>query len=238
MTTRLLTTVLFMAASLCGFAQDKAKLQESTGRLMDFILKNDYQSILEITYPTLFSEISEKDYVEGLKKHNNGDDYTIVQKKTGQDIDFGPVVHFDEGYYCVIHYNYQVSIVLKNPVKKADEAATVKRFTNTLNNEDAYYIPSDNAITVKGRKSIVAVSDNSTGNFWNFIVDVHAPYAQNAIPDGAKQELHPELYSEKQNTANGNKPKAAKKPKPLQTGPLTPVQQDALTKKELAKKKQ
>lgn len=238
MTTRLLTTVLFMAASLCSFAQDKAKLKESTGRLLDFILKDDYQSILEITYPTLFSEISEKDYVEGLKKQNNGDGYTIIQRETEQAIDFGPVVHFDEGHYCVIHYNYQVSVVLEKPLKKTEEAATLKRFTNPVNNEESYYILSDNSITVKGRKSIIGVSDNSTGNFWNFIVDVHAPYAQNAIPDGAKQELHPEPYAENQNTSNTKKPKANKKPKPVQTGPLTPAQQDALAKKEMEKQKQ
>ena len=195
MKTRLLTTVLFMAASLSGFAQDratKAKLEEATGRVLDFIMKDDFQSLLEITYPTLFSEITEKEYLENLKKESSGEGFTVIPKNTDTQISYGAIKPFDGGHYCVIYYNYRISISLDKPLKKQDEEGMLKRFKK--DHAAIAYEPSDNSLIAKGRRALLAVSDNATANFWNFIIDTKAPYAQNIIPQDAKVELNPEAY--------------------------------------------
>lgn len=210
MKTRLLTTVLFMAASLSGFAQDRAtlpKLKEATGRVLDFMMADDYQSLLEMTYPTLFSEITEKDYLADLKKQSSGDGFHVIHKDTNREFAYGPIMPFNGGHYCVIYYNYQVSVALDKPLKKADEENTLNRFRKDY--PKISYEPSDNSLVASGRKTMVAVSDNATGNFWNFILDPKASYAQNIIPADAKAELNPEAYS-----AGNNESHAAPDAKP------------------------
>lgn len=194
MKTRLLTTVLFMAASLSSFAQNNATLpllKEATGRVFDFTLQNDYQSLLEITYPTVFSEISEKEYLDNFKKTNKGDGFIVHHKDTDRQLTFGPIAPFNGGYYCVIYYNFYSSIALDKPLKKDEEQKMLDRFKEY---GKIYYEASDNSFVVRGRKSMVAVLDNASGNFWSFILDAKAPYVQNIIPIGAKVELNPELY--------------------------------------------
>lgn len=237
MKTRLLTTVLFMAVSLNSFAQDRAtlpKLKESTGRVLDFILKDDFQSLVEITYPTLFSEISEKDYLAEMKKQGSGEGFTVIHKETNPELTYGPITPFNGGNFCVIYYNYIVSISLEKPLKKADEAAMIKRFSNLY--DKLQYEPSDNSLTGRGRKPMVAVSDNATGNFWNFILDPKASYAQNIIPYGAKTEMNPELYPAEKNT-----PKVTTQPvnNPVTTKQVQTEEQKAQVRKAtLEKEKQ
>lgn len=238
MKTRLLTTVLFMAASLSGFAQDRAtlpRLKESTEKVMDFMMEDDFQSLLEITYPTVFSEITEKEYLADLKKQSSGEGFHVLHKQTNREFAYGPIMPFDGGHYCVIYYNYQVSIALDKPLKKNDEEKMLNRFRKDY--PKISYNPSDNSLVANGRRTMVAVADNATGNFWNFILDPKASYAQNITPAGAKEELNPQPYSEGKSEAQAAQPQTNAKPEETLTEPQRQARKASLEKDALYKQK-
>ena len=190
MKTRIFTSMLLIAVSLCGFAQDKASLKQATELMITLRERNDYKALADAAYPKIFKTISKEEYAKQLEKNMSGSDYTGHIEKVDPSIDYGAINRTDKGLYCIINYNTSVRLMLKNKVAKKDQPELINRFKKILNSKDVYYTEVGNTIQSKNRIQTVAIFDDSTRGRWTF-VDPTSPYAKDVLNQNIKNELDP-----------------------------------------------
>ena len=63
MKSKLFTLALLITTALCGFAQDKVTLKQSTIKMIDLTDQHEYTAMVEVAYPRIFNMISKEDYI-------------------------------------------------------------------------------------------------------------------------------------------------------------------------------
>ena len=230
MKTRIFTSLLLIAVSLCGFAQDKASLKTAMLRMIDFSEKQDYKSIVDFTYPKIFTKVSKEEYLKQVQNNAKGDDYAIFRVKTDPAIDYDAIVRNKNGFFCIIHHNTLVNVNLKNKIDKKDRPELINRFKKILNTKDVYYNEASNSLTAKNRVETIAIFDDATKGRWTFI-DPTNPYANDVLNQDIKNALDPNYVAP---VERQNKPGSSNAP--LQNQPKTPLQKATEEKAALEKK--
>jgi hypothetical protein len=191
MKTRIFTVALLLAASLSGFAQDKASLKAATLKMIDLTDHENYIDLSGTVYPKVFNVVSKDDYLALQQQKINGQDYKIHMIRIDPSIDYGAVKKVDDITYCIVNYNSMMTVELTNKLEPKDREAKEAYFKKLLNVEDVFYIESNNTIDIKKRIQLVAIADESTYGQWTFI-DPSTSEGYDLLHEAIRNELNPE----------------------------------------------
>lgn len=200
---KLFTSALLIAVTLCGFAQDKATLNQDMLKFIELNDKQDYKSLVEITYPKIFNKTSPEQYIADIEKSMNGKGYTIYPERIEPQIDYGAVLGGADGYFCIITYNVSNKVSFENKVSAKEQPEMIKKFSKILNSKSVFYDEPSNSIHSKNRTQVVAIADGSTNGKWTF-VDPASPYAKGILHQDIRNALDPDFIPEG-NVENPNK---------------------------------
>lgn len=196
MKTKLFTLALLLAASLSGFAQDKASLKAATKKMIDLTDHENYSDLTGTVYPKVFNLISKDDYLNQLEKTMKGPDYTIHMVRIDPSIDYGAIKSYGNGVFCMVNYNQMMTIEFEQKIAEKDRKAKEDYFKKLFNTEEVYFIDTNNTIDVKRRIEIVAIADESSSSQWTFLDPKH-PIAKEIFEEEVRNELNnPEVNSE------------------------------------------
>lgn len=195
MKTRLFTLALLLAASLGGYAQDKASLKAATQKMIDLSDQENYNDLSGTVYPKIYSIVSRDEYLTQLEKKMKGPDYTIHMIRIDPSIDYGSIKTVDNMFFCVVNYDNMMTIEFKDQIAPKDREAKENYFKKLLGTEDVYYIEATNTIDAKKRIQLVAIADESSHNQWTFL-DPKSPAAAQIMHEAIRKELDPENTEE------------------------------------------
>lgn len=195
MKTRIFSIAVLLAASLSGFAQDKASLKAATLKMIDLTDHENYVDLSGTVYPKVFNVISKDDYLALQQQKINGQDYKIHMIRIDPSIDYGAVKKVDDVTYCIVNYNSMMTVELANKLEAKDREAKEAYFKKMLGTEDVFYIESNNTIDIKKRVQLVAIADESTYGQWAFI-DPSTSEGYDLLHEAIRNELNPENTEE------------------------------------------
>ncbi|MEL1246272.1 hypothetical protein AAEO56_18505 [Flavobacterium sp. DGU11] len=172
---KLILFSLLLIASLNTFAQDKKSLEQRAVLNYSYTASEQYEKLLDLTYPKLFSVIPKDKMVEVLKRMTKGDGFTISIAPVAPNFAFSEIRKIDEAYYSVLTYDLTMKMRFTEPVGEQELAQLLPSFKTAMKTEDIIFDKKDNSFTIIKKSQSVAVYDKLSNNQWTFVNNTDGP---------------------------------------------------------------
>lgn len=154
--------------TLKGFSQDMNSLKTRASKTVEASSKMDFKTILDLTYPKLFTIASREDMMKVLEQTFNGNEqFKIKMLPVAPNFVFGDIKKIENHTFCIIKHNN--AIEMSFTAKVEDPTMYIEAFKSSMNNADVTFDQEKNAFTVKMISTIIAVADETTKNEWTFL---------------------------------------------------------------------
>lgn len=162
-------TLLLALLSFTIKAQDRASLEKKTNLMLDYTIKGNYQSLMDLTYPKLFEIFSREKMLEALPKMQKGDGYTITFLDTPPNFAYGEIKKIDGGSYVLIKHDLKMKMAFTEPMGDEELASMLPQFKKTMETENITFNKQENAFYIRKRSTMIGAADKFTGNEWRFL---------------------------------------------------------------------
>jgi hypothetical protein len=167
---KLLYTALFVFASYTGFSQDAASLKTGAQTLIDKTVAKDYNALLDMTYPKLFTLAPREAVLESLKSTFDGNQgFKIVMLPTAPNFVFGEIKKIGNQSFAVINHNNSLQVIWDEPIPAAEVENYVGLFKTNMQTQDVTYDAAKKTMNIKAKAKMVAVADETTKNKWTYL---------------------------------------------------------------------
>jgi len=183
-------TAILLFVSLAMAAQDKKSLEARANLLHDYTVTEQYEKLLDITYPKLFDLLPREKMVEVLKRMAKGDGFSIKIANTPPNFKFGEIKKIDGGSYSVVTYDLIMKMTFEQKMTAEEADMMVKSFKSNLKTDEVLFDAQGNVFTIKKRSQAVAVADKLTHNLWMFINNSDGPIKEKLLSDKVIKELN------------------------------------------------
>ncbi len=161
----LLLAVLPLAAN----AQDKASLEKNANLMMEYTVKENYKSLMDLTYPTLFELFPKEQMIEMLPAMLKGEGYEISLLDTPPNFVYGDIKKIDGGSYVLVKHDVKMKMAFTEPMGDDELQNMMPMFKQSMGTEDITFNKAENAFYIKKRAQMIGAADKLTGNKWTFL---------------------------------------------------------------------
>jgi hypothetical protein len=164
---KLLYAFLFLC-SLNTFSQDLATLKTEAQKAIELTAKMDFNAILDITYPKLFTMAPREKLLEILDQTFNGNpDFKIKMIPVAPNFNFGAIKKIEGHTFCVVKHNNAMEMTFTNKIDNPN--IYIDAIKTSMKADDVTYSAEKNSISIKLISTMIAVADESTKNKWMFL---------------------------------------------------------------------
>lgn len=160
---------LLAIVSLTAKAQDKASLEKNANLMMQYTIKENYTSLMDLTYPKLFDLFPKEQMIKALPSMLKGDGYTISLLDTPPNFVYGDIKKIDGGSYVLVKHDVKMKMVFTEPMGDEELDAMMPVFKKSMGTEDITFNKPENAFYIKKRAQMIGAADKLTGNKWTFL---------------------------------------------------------------------
>ncbi|MCL9808379.1 hypothetical protein [Flavobacterium luminosum] len=158
--------VLFVSTQM--FSQNIESLKTKANQAYKASAEMDFDKILELTYPKLFSIMPKESLKEIIKQTFEGNpEFKIKMIAVEPNFNFSEIKKIDGQTFCVIKHNNALEMVFTNKI--SDPNAVTDLFKSSMKADDVTYNAEKNSILIKLISTMIAVADDSTKNEWTFL---------------------------------------------------------------------
>ena len=167
---KLFYTALFVLASYTSFSQDAASMKAGAQTLIDKTVAKDYNALLDMTYPKLFTLAPREAVLESLKSTFDGNQgFKIVMLPTAPNFVFGEIKKIGNQSFAVINHDNALQVIWDEPIPAAEVENYVGLFKTNMKTEDVTYDAAKKTMNIKAKAKMVAVADETTKNKWTYL---------------------------------------------------------------------
>lgn len=166
---KIIFTVLLALLAVTTKAQDKAILEKNANMMLEFTIKENYPSMLNLIYPRFFELIPREKLLEALPKMQKGNGYTITFLETPPNFAYGEIKKIDGGSYVLIKYDLKMKMAFTEPMGDEELASMLPEFKKTMGTENITFNKQENAFLIRKRSTMIGTSDKFSGNEWKFL---------------------------------------------------------------------
>lgn len=169
----LLSLLIITTANI--FAQDKKSLEQRAILNYSYTASEQYEKLLDLTYPKLFTIIPREKMVELLKRMTKGDGFTISIAPVAPNFAFSEIKKIDDAYYSVLTYDLTMKMRFTEPVGDQELASLLPSFKTAMKTDNITFDKKDNSFTIIKKSQSVAVYDKLGNNQWMFVNNTDGP---------------------------------------------------------------
>lgn len=157
--------VLLFVSMMHG--QDMNSLKQRASKTFEASSKMDFNTILDLTYPKLFTIAPRETMVSVLEQTFSNPQFSIKMLEITPDFNFGPIKKIENHSFCVIKHNNAMEMTFT--AKIDDPTMYLEALKSSMNNADVSFNKEKNSFTIKMISTMIAVADDSTKNEWTFL---------------------------------------------------------------------
>lgn len=154
--------------TVTAIAQDKQSLQQKAREMYEVTVNNDYDKILDYTYPKIFELVPREQMKEILSSLFNSPELEVTILDTPPEFTYGDIKKINDGYYCLVQHNLSMKMVFAEKIAVDQQAVLVQGMKKAMATDKVTFDEKENAITIHKRAEMIAVSDSYTVNKWSF----------------------------------------------------------------------
>lgn len=167
--------ILFLFVSVSLFAQDKKSLEERANKMYEYTASQQYEKLLDYTYPKLFTLIPKEKMVEALRGMTKGEGFTITIAPPPANFKFGEIKKIDDAHYCVLTHNLSMKMTFTEPVGDEELKLLLPSFKEAMKTDNVTFDKKDNSFTIIKASQAIAVFDKLSNNQWTFVNNTEGP---------------------------------------------------------------
>jgi hypothetical protein len=168
MKTRILAIALFLFTASV-IAQTQKELETRLAEWCSNSVAGNHEALAEMYYPKIFEVVPKDKLITSLKTMANGDGFNLLFLQTPLEAEYGKIKNIEGGNYCLVKYNSLMKMIFTDKLTKQDAGQMVETMKAGMNTQDIVFNEADNAITIKKRDEVIAVSDGLTNGKWMFL---------------------------------------------------------------------
>lgn len=167
---KLFYSALFILASYTGFSQDAASLKTGAQTLIDKTVAKDYNALLDMTYPKLFTLAPREAVLESLKSTFDGNQgFKIVMLPTSPNFAFGPIKKIGTQSFAIIDHDNALQVIWDEAIPAEEVDTYIGLFKTNMKTENVTYDAAKKTMNIKAKAKMVAVADETTKNKWTYL---------------------------------------------------------------------
>ncbi|MGQ3089015.1 hypothetical protein, partial [Flavobacterium sp.] len=156
---KLILLSVLLISSITIFAQDKKSLEERANQMYGYTASEQYEKLLDFTYPKLFTIVPRDKMVEILQRMTKGEGFTIAIAPTPPNFKFGEIKKIDGGHYSVLTHDLNMKMRFDEPVADDELEFLLASLKTNLKTDNVTFDKKDNSFTIIKRSQAVAVWD-------------------------------------------------------------------------------
>lgn len=161
---------LLICASYTGFSQDAASMKSGAQTLIDKTVAKDYNALLDMTYPKLFTLAPREAVLESLKSTFDGNQgFKIVMLPAAPNFVFGEIKKIGNQSFAIIDHDNALQVVWDEPIPAEEVETYVGLFKTNMKTQDVTYDATKKTMNIKAKAKMVAVADETTKNKWTYL---------------------------------------------------------------------
>lgn len=180
---------VLLIASLTLFAQDKKSLADRANQMYGFTASEQYEKLLDYTYPKLFTLVPREKMVEILQRMTKGEGFTINIVPTPPNFVFGEIRKIDNAHYSVITHDLNMKMRFDEPIADEELDFMLASFKQNLKTENVTFDKKDNSFNIIKKAQAVAIWDKETDGKWMFINNIEGPIKSKLLSEKVIKEL-------------------------------------------------
>ncbi|WP_294824542.1 hypothetical protein [uncultured Flavobacterium sp.] len=184
----ILLSVLLMS-SIATFAQDKKSLEDRANQMYGYTASEQYEKLLDYTYPKLFTIVPREKMVEILQRMTKGEGFTISIAPTPPNFTFGEIKKIDGGHYSVVTHDLNMKMRFDEPVADQELEMLLSSFKANLKTDNVTFDRKDNSFNIIKKSQAVAVWDKDTQGKWMFVNNSDGPIRTKLFSEKVIKEL-------------------------------------------------
>lgn len=163
-------TFLILFISFYNYAQNIDALKVNANKVYDCTTKQDFNCILDLSYPKLFSIAPRETMLKVLESSFGGNpDFKIKMIIVDPNFQFGEIKKIENKTFCVIKHNNAMTMTFTEKIETPD--MYISLFKESMKTDDITFDEKTNSINIKLISTVVAVADSTTNNEWRFLND-------------------------------------------------------------------
>ena len=169
-------------------AQDKKSLEERAKKVMEYTISANYNALMDLTYPKLFTIVSREKMLELLPAALKGEGFSVKILNQAPNYKFGEIKKIDDGYYSLIHHDTYMVMTFDEPLAKEDADMMLASLKESMKGTITYDA-AKNVFNIKNPSELIAVADKSTNNQWTYISNQGGPLIGMLFSEKVQNEL-------------------------------------------------
>lgn len=167
---KLLYSALFILAAFNGFSQDAASLKAGAQKVIDFTAKQDYNMLLDMTYPKIYDIAPRELMLESMKKTFEGNDgFRVKMVPSPPNFVFGEIKKIGNQSFAVINYDNAMQIIWDEALPAEEVDMYIGLFKENMKTDDVTYDAANKTMNIKSKAKMVAVADELTKKEWRYL---------------------------------------------------------------------
>jgi len=160
--------LLAFILSVPTFGQDLQSLKPDVAKMLEASVKQDFETIMDLTYPKLFEVAPRGMLIELMEGMFDNEAMRIKLDLSEPNSRYSDIKTIDGRKFCIVRYHNRMEMTLKNRDKET-VAAMVDGIKRSGQYETVDFNEENHAIKVGGEAILIAVADNLTDHKWKFI---------------------------------------------------------------------
>ncbi len=136
--------------SIHSIAQDKKSLEERAIEYYNYIINEEYDSLVNYIDQSNFKYVSKKELAKYLKEPEQSERFSLFLLNTPPKFNFNEIKKINEAYYCVYYLDQTMKIKFHDEISKEEINAVIEYLKQKYKTDKAVYNPRMNAIHFSG----------------------------------------------------------------------------------------
>lgn len=163
-------TLIVLLISFCNYAQNIESLKINAQKIYDYTAKQDFNGILDLSYPKLFTIAPRETMLKVLESSFNGNsDFKIKLITVDPNFQFGEIKKIENKTFCIIKHNNAMTMTFTEKIETPD--MYINLFKESMKASEVTFDEKTNSINIKLISTMIAVADDTTNNEWRFLND-------------------------------------------------------------------
>lgn len=161
---------LLLISSFYNYSQSFESLKINAQKAYECSAKQDFNAILDLTYPKLFTIAPREAMLKLLEDTFNGNStFKIKMISVEPNFQFGNIKKIEDKTFCVIKHNNAMVMTFLEKIE--DPKMYLSLFKESMKTEEITFDEKTNSIKIRLISTMIAVADETTKNEWRFLND-------------------------------------------------------------------
>ncbi|MVO10914.1 hypothetical protein GOQ30_17215 [Flavobacterium sp. TP390] len=167
MKTKITLFIVLFFISFSNFSQDMKSLKKEVFKTYTATTSMDYDAIFDTTYPKVFDIIPKESMKEMFEQMMDNEQFTIQLVEVEPNFSFGEIKTIGTQKFCLIDHDNVMMMKFKTPMEDAEAMTDI--FKKSMDAMNVTFDKEKNEFKIEMRSTLIAVSDELTGNQWKFL---------------------------------------------------------------------